>query len=51
MHGIVAKSGIIFASGAINRPAFDTGQFYAYLHRIGFRCIEGETETRDGTTG
>jgi hypothetical protein len=51
MHDIAAKSGIIFAFGANKRPAFDTGQFCACQHRLGFTCSEGDTESRNGTTG
>jgi hypothetical protein len=51
MREITVNSGTISASAAVKRPAYDTDQFCICLHRLGFICIEGDTESRNGTTG
>lgn len=48
---ITVDFGTILASAAVKRPEYDTGQFCACVHRLGFTCIEGDTESRNGTTG
>jgi hypothetical protein len=51
MQEITVNSGTILATAAVKRPAYDTDQFCACLHRLGFTCSEGDTESRNGTTG